>query len=1165
MSFVVKWKGADITDIVISYQRSHSLCTGEGTLTLQLEGQDTYTTWDELTITEDSTKKATYNISTVTKNDNITTTLVAENGTKRMGDYFVHSFYNPQYLSTCRYWIEKFLDEAGVSYSFNVATNGAIVDKNAAFGRDSVYSLILPLLQQSGWYITFDANNDADIGKLDKDLSNPVASFDRTEIMGASIRKNDKMSRNKAIVWGGMDYLRGNQIRASVTESQDWQIDSNDVRPILVTNSAIQNYPTAYGICWQLINEFSPLTKEKELQVIGFANVREGDVIFMETDAYTGTGMITSLDVSVSADGAITRLVLDERCPRIFAFFAWDGYVYAGTWGSGVYRKPLEVDSWSSFSSGLANLYIKDLYVQNGVFVCVADDGYAYYNLITDLTWRKINHGIFVSALGADIEEEDTEAVACSIDDENGIIIGYIHRTKQKSWVLHFNALTGITRKEPVIADDTNKNIEIYDLDNTGEKTIIGVAGGFEEEDFTKGIWASCYIPTDGRPGGGLGGGGNTGDYGQQHDHVDHFHNMDYFFEYPELLKWEFHNRGRTTGNHYGAMLTSGKWNYYANYKQEWPADTFGGSLVKMNAYDRTVSYGVNIAGWQRQNEQKSKTRRADEAYSLYDENTIIAISHGSVYKCEFDTGTATLVGTLTPSPANYCDGYTLGYGPYIVGMWGGNGPITFLYWYSNIDTYDIMGEVSCHFYVSTYDGSLNNLGEIGEYPYGNRCKYYDPQEIMRTASYHTLMMSGQPSLGTVSIAIYSAELDMYFIDDDSEIVQNQIQSFNISIEDGSFSSTGIIDPPDDFSYLNNSTESFLYPVSRKMYAGGGGYTYSLDTGGIAAGATPPSWDPAYQPTTYGMLYWGGGLATIELQTGAITVVEGSFPISNTTHYPIDNISNVCSDTDGAMVYYKSSLTSGVIMENEATHIHKEATNWVGQPQTINDYISLVGNRIVTGAETYTISGYLVPDDAPESTLSGIVTTSGGFVLRDNFTLGTLIPSGYAGFTTIISGIPGAPHIELSKSTPTIAWTESSGIVPSYMYSTYTNEVDDFTGLAVGKRVIVDDVRVYTHFNASEPESGGFKVAVVGPTVGLKSIDTELAGEFFSVYSGITISGINRIETSNYDLPPFFFAKTGSGAGQKFYQRNPTSSSFFENSSGLPASNITIIRLDDGM
>src|SRR5512147_2981932 len=122
MNVEVRHNGTDISSKVISYEREHRICTSIGTLELILEG--TYSTainpWDSFAIYENGSHKVTYYVSDVSHSvPEGTITVECQDKSKRLVDYFIPTSYTIDYPSYTRYWIEKFLTEAGLDYTFN--------------------------------------------------------------------------------------------------------------------------------------------------------------------------------------------------------------------------------------------------------------------------------------------------------------------------------------------------------------------------------------------------------------------------------------------------------------------------------------------------------------------------------------------------------------------------------------------------------------------------------------------------------------------------------------------------------------------------------------------------------------------------------------------------------------------------------------------------------------------------------------------------------------------------------------------------------------------------------------------------------------------------------------------------------------------------------------
>ncbi len=383
MNVQIKHNGTTITSRVISYVREHRICTSIGTLEITLEG--TYSTainpWDTFDIYENGSFKVRYYVSDVTESiPSGTITANCQDKSKRLVDYFIPDSYTVDYPSYTRYWIQKFLTEAGISYTFTVASQGNLLSNNTSLGLQSGYDQIMMLLQLSGWYMYFAGNGVAVIGSLDIDLADTAGTLDRTDIVNIIRVSNDDMLRNRAVVWGQYDVIRQEYAYADVSRHTRWNYDHKDKRAIVISNSNIPNKESAYGIANILIKEFADITTEKHITATGARNFKLGDGLIIESDIWKGKGLVTTFGTSMDRSGLVTNIVLDERCPRLFGFFNFGDYVYVGTFGDGVWRKHIKFDpTWYDFSSGITDLNITDLHINNAIYGSVSASGFPYY------------------------------------------------------------------------------------------------------------------------------------------------------------------------------------------------------------------------------------------------------------------------------------------------------------------------------------------------------------------------------------------------------------------------------------------------------------------------------------------------------------------------------------------------------------------------------------------------------------------------------------------------------------------------------------------------------------------------------------------------------------------------------------------------------------------
>lgn len=491
MNVQVKHNGTNITGYVIRYEREHKICTGIGNLTVEIDRTipRTFDPWDTIDIYENSSFKVRYYISNST--DSIpkgTITLDCQDVSKRLVDYFIPTSYTIDYPSYTRYWIEKFLTEAGVAYTFTTSSQGNLISNNTQLGLVSAYEQLLTLLQMSGWFIYFNQSERAVIGSLDADLAVGSRSIGKTDILNINRISDDKMLRNRALVLGAFDAYSLKYATADVTVHTPWNYDSRDVRAVVISNSNIPNKNSAYGIANQLIKEFARITVEKHITVWGARDYNLGQALRVNSNVWRGKGMITTFGTSMSKEGLVTNIVLDERCPRLFGFFDYGDYVYVGTYGDGIWKKHIKFDpNWYDFSTGLTNLEITDLHINNGIFGSVGSSG-QLYRAFEDSSWSVVQ----LSGLLSSAEDTIVSGGAVNYVPFSGLM-GRAVIVDKVSSTLKFG-----------IDNASGMNMGDYFLDYYPSGNIIGsgvaASGNFRS-------WIIEYDPFTGNPVGGIGSG----------------------------------------------------------------------------------------------------------------------------------------------------------------------------------------------------------------------------------------------------------------------------------------------------------------------------------------------------------------------------------------------------------------------------------------------------------------------------------------------------------------------------------------------------------------------------------------------------------------------------------------------------------------------------------
>ena len=354
----VKHDGSNITSYVVGYTREKRICTGIGMISLTIDATygGTFNPWDDIQLSENGTVVGNYFINQVDSvQPDSTYTVVAQDASKYLVDYFIPeptTIDTPQYNKT---WIINYLAEAGItSYEFTTSEPGVLISNNTTLGMNSAYDQITYLVQISGWYFYFDRDNTCIIGKLQTDLSNPKASFSNSNIVDIHRIEHDKMFRNRVVVWGTSSGVFSDAVGVERYVITPWNYDSSDLRTIVISNHNIPSSGIASQIAEQALDYFDEITVEKHIQAKGaYQNLDIGEAARVNSRVWKGLGLVTTFGTELSQNGLLTNVILDEKCPRLFAYFDFGAYVYIGTVESGVYRKHIKFDNtWYNYNGG---------------------------------------------------------------------------------------------------------------------------------------------------------------------------------------------------------------------------------------------------------------------------------------------------------------------------------------------------------------------------------------------------------------------------------------------------------------------------------------------------------------------------------------------------------------------------------------------------------------------------------------------------------------------------------------------------------------------------------------------------------------------------------------------------------------------------------------------
>jgi hypothetical protein len=458
---------------------------------------------------ENGNKKGKFYVSDLDKSakDGIIA-MKCEDESKKLNDYFITESHSITTLQYSRPWIERFLDEAKISYTFTVdaSDQGVPLSNNTTLGFDAAFNVVTTLLQQTGWYIYFDPNGTAIIGDLNKDVNNPDHTISAADFSTFERELDDDRLRNRAVVWGNSNPTYGD-VFVDISVQTPWNYDAQDKRAVVIANGSIYNHSQALELAHKLLNEFTQIKDEKYLLVVNDYNMQLGEIVKVNSAIWNGRGLITSINASASPDGLVYGITLDQHCPRMFTFYSElpptvsGFYVYTGHTVDGIWRKYSEGSVFSQDSAGLEpNTKVNDLFIKNGTFATVLDDGYLYTRTSENGVWNKYTPPTLRDRQGTEYSFANLRAQACSINYSDNVIAGYNFvpsgtvasgiPASGLSWVLELTGAHTLIKAEQVVisgAAGDGADFSLYDLESTGEYNIVAASGY---------VPVSGYVPT---------------------------------------------------------------------------------------------------------------------------------------------------------------------------------------------------------------------------------------------------------------------------------------------------------------------------------------------------------------------------------------------------------------------------------------------------------------------------------------------------------------------------------------------------------------------------------------------------------------------------------------------------------------------------------------------
>jgi hypothetical protein len=1227
--FKIKHDGDDITDHVISYKREQQLCSGKGTfeMTLPLSYSRTFDPWDEIILFEDDIKKATYYIQTTTDDrTGGTKRIEAQDGSLKLESYFIGETYEIQEGQTTRYYIEKFLSDATVSYSFAVSDQGSPLAAGSQLGFASAYESITTLLQQSGWYLVFNANNTAIIGKLDVGHGSYGTVLD-DYVLQIHSTKHDKMLRNRAVVWGMGDPTTSEWIFADITRHTPWDYDARDIRTVCLSNSEIESQATADRFAFTLINEFSRINHPISVNLAGVFNIAIGNAVYLKR-WYGGKHLVTTIGSEGSlASGMVTYLVLDERCPRLFGYLSTDEsatYVYAGTEGSGVYRKLLSGGAtWSNYSSGLSGwgeeeVVVTDLHIHGGALACVTDVGGAYTNSIERNNWIRFNpSGVLDVESGTYYDGTNLLGAACTVDPITRDLIFGVNNTLSgedaRSWVVGCDLLNDQKYAHQVYVGSGGSNF--YDLH------VLDVARNATET-YVSAIRAGGRVPVSAM--------GHRINRVPWHESTsyqlmpddtaltiisedthyttgDNIHDLSYFngWTYP-ILQWDSAQRIYNYNLYYNSntSYTAIRDKFDITWSGGWDIDVTNTSVPMISGADlgNLVGYGKFL--W-----KDSVNDNVLYAVAITEDATDVITFHNFEINLSNSTYTHSTGNTIDLTGKSITNRH-LQNGKYVYGIYhnyryGVSYPSTLVLEYfkydieNNILSTGTLGSFSAtyDYYLPLVDFFVDRTGtdicvlgilededvlvnDKARYVYisGNIAYGVSETELFDDNFHGYGGAGGWGYMGEVNTNYGSAKatdamhayIGRCFAVTDTPPIMYKAYRIGLYTTDGF---TVELDKDTNSGTNLTTLQSWLYDTDKVVYNPVANDLGSI--GGTWGGGLVSS---KYNTNHYLMQYWRSedtpyryGVCIRDLPSREIIQIldpddfEGYDYISQNFNSPMDDYDDgayfrIREESSGDWVLAKIGITDGYLY-----HIYEDIDTDTYSPPVQGSF-QFVNNGFIVRSSQYRNTQLMYP-------------VSGWWYQLPPYS--TILKTVSGEFTEVVT--TEYPHkVEVSQDLPITTYQLPSGLLVtnplinqsfSGDYGTYTEITTTSSGYGYTDGRIFD-----TYADGAYTKVGVFLLETPSGTM-IKAYDTysyDMYGFIMPsgitssgiVYHGETVSGnIRHIETSNYGFAsnPYMFLSYVDPSGiSHFYQRGQDSAGYVEYSTGLPsAKQITVIRVDD--
>jgi len=366
--------GTDLSNYVVSTERTHSICSPIATMQVQLAANLPFDIlpYYPVILYEEGTKVFTGYVDEFVK---ARMSMSCSDVLVKARDTWITDKHTSIGESVA-HWVSFFLNISGLNDQ-NISAGGDwAVQEYYSWQFTTALNAITTTIQMSPLQVYADRDGTVHLvelrrGSPEKTI-NEFVSFERT--------RNDSWIRNRVVVFGNTPLVVG--------EYRPNAVIPDEVRTATIATGMIYDYNQARNLAIAMLDEFEDPLDVKVVEIPGDPDIELGQTyrLVESWSGYSDTCIVTSNTTRYNKHEYISEITFDEKCPH---FWGWGRppreylVLYAGTWGLGVYKSYNSGESWDNTTLGSKHVY--DIH-------CVDED----------VVWAACREGLYLTVNGGD-------------------------------------------------------------------------------------------------------------------------------------------------------------------------------------------------------------------------------------------------------------------------------------------------------------------------------------------------------------------------------------------------------------------------------------------------------------------------------------------------------------------------------------------------------------------------------------------------------------------------------------------------------------------------------------------------------------------------------------------------------------------------------------------